>query len=282
MVIQKRLRLGFSLLIAGISIFFFLLFYAIPQSAGAQHFALAYYSDFGDKPSTIVKNMLFSPQKTISILFQKEQLQFIRQLLGPVGYLALLSPFYLLFVSADIVIDLLSNNTQLHQIYYQYTATITPFIFIATIYGIKRLLKIVPQISRANLSAFLVVVILLTAHLYGPLPGAKEPNLDMFTKPLLHAKEIDAYLSRLPKKYSIASSNNLGSHLSQRQQIYTIPLGIDKADIIALLQDTTTSGSDVVQTQLISRLKSDTNYLTFYDLNGFIVFKKIQQSDMIK
>ncbi len=202
---------------------------------------------------------------------------FFRQLFAPVGYLALLSPLYLLFASGDLIIDFLSSNPQLHQIYYQYTATITPFIFIATIFGIKRLLRLFPQIPRVAIALYLIIFTLITAYLYGPLPGAKEPNLAMYVKPLPQAKMIDNYLRMLPESYSISASNNLGSHLSHREKIYTIPIGVDKADIVALLTDPTTQGADSTSQKLAQRLRNDPNYLTFYNFDGFFVFKKIQK-----
>lgn len=275
-VFQKRFILGPLLAIGGVIMFVYLLFYAIPQAAGSQHFALSYYSDFGDKPGVIIKNMLFSPQKTLPILFLPDRMKFFREIFGPLGYISFFSPLYLIFAGGDFMIDFLSNNSQLHQIYYQYTATLTPFIFISAMYGIKRLTRIPLRIRRVTIGVYLFIAMLLTAYLYGPLPGAKDPNIDMFVKPLPNASQIDAYLSRLPASYSIAASNNLGSHLSHRQKIYTVPVGIDKADVVALLTDPTTQGSDQAQEALINKLKDDPHYLVFYDFDGFIVFKKIQ------
>ena len=52
------------------------------------------------------------------------------------GFLPLISPFILLYVASDLMINLLSSNPQLHQIYYQYRSAITPFLFIASVYSV--------------------------------------------------------------------------------------------------------------------------------------------------
>ena len=277
-LVAKNFKRGAALFLFGVGMFFFLVSYAIPHSAGgSQHFALSYYSDFGDSPAVIAKNIILSPHITLPLLFEKSRTYYFQQLLGPVGFLSLLSPFYLLFAAVDVAIGVLSSNPQLRQIYYQYTTPITPFIFIAAIYGIKRLRDFFPGLPRLAIGIYLVVMGVMTAYLYGPLPGSREPNLAMITKPQKHAELIDAYMARLPDTYTITASNNLGSHLSHRPSIYTLPIGADTADIVAILHDPTTAGSDDYQTQLISKLKSDSGYLIFYELDDFIVFKKIQE-----
>lgn len=281
-IFQKRRAFGVSLTVIGLGLFSFLIFHAIPKSFGSQHFALAYYSDFGDSPGDVLKNMILKPHQTLPILFEKDRLHYYQQIAGPVGFLAVFSPLYLLFAAGDIGINLLSSNPQLHQIYYQYTATITPFLFIAVIFGIKKLLQFFPDLPRWTVAVYLLAASLLSIYHFGPLPGAKEPNLDMFTRPVPHAAQIEEYLRGLPKSYSVSAGNNLGSHLSHREKIYTIPQGVEEADIVALMPDTSTSQSSLAQKEIISRLRVDPEYIIFYEIGDFIVFKKIQKLDTIE
>ena len=202
-------------------------------------------------------------------------MHYLVQILFPLGFLSLLAPLFAAFAVPELFISLLSNNPNLYQIYYQYTATITPFVFISAIYGTSRLLKWIPAINKRILIVFLLFVCFYTAYLYGPLPGAVEANTDMFTKTVGNSSEIDRFLDSIPRRYSVSASNNLGSHLSQRQNYYTIPLGIDKADVVAfLLNDPNALPPISVQKSLINKLRKDPYYLIWYEKGDFIVFLK--------
>lgn len=270
---QKKRILGTLVTAVGLGLFILLIWYAIPHSLGTHHFALTYYSDFGEKPLMIIKTVFFSPQKTIMTIFHADRLDYLNQLFIPLGYLSFLNPLYLLFTIPDLLIDLLSNNTQLHQIYYQYTSNISPFLFISAIVGSGFLIRLFPKKNITfYLTIYLLVVSVFEAYQYGPLPGAKDPNIDMIIKPVVNRDYINYYLSHIPKRYSVASTNNVGSHLSQRQVIYTLPQGIDKADVIVFLL--TDQSSLNPETALAEKLMKDPTYVNAIKQDAFIVFVK--------
>jgi uncharacterized membrane protein/alpha-beta hydrolase superfamily lysophospholipase len=286
-VFENKLRLNFSRkqlleIIFGSVIFlsaaitcYLLIWFFIPHVKGGEHFALAYYSDFGDTASNISRNILFSPIKTLSIMLQPQKLQYLLQLLLPFGLTSLLAPFYLIFAVPDLAINLLSSNAQLHEIYYQYTAALTPFLTISSIYAIFYITKRFPKINTRLIILYLLIAGLLATFLYGPLPGSKHQNIDMFTKPLANRQIIDNFLANIPARYSIAATNNLGSHLSRRRNIYTIPIGIDKADVILfLLNDKFAQPSLASQIKMANQLKTSKDYLEVYRHGDFVVFEK--------
>ncbi len=243
----------------------------MPQALGSQHFALSYYSEFGDSPLKIIKNVIFSPQKTLSIILEPERLNYIKQLLLPVGFLSILSPLFLIFTIPDLLINLLSNNSQLHQIYYQYTAPINPFIFITAIMAVGFLKKI-SKLPDVILIIYLLVISIISAYLYGPLPGARESNLDMYTRQLNDRDLIKKYLSAIPRRLSVTATNNIGSHLSERQRIYTVPTAIGKADIIVFLL--TDPRTIVTDKQMVNSLKQNNGYYIILEKENFVVFRK--------
>lgn len=267
----KKRILGSTVFLISVSIFAGLIWYAIPQALGSQHFALSYYSEFGDSPMQIIKTVIFSPQKTIGTILAPERLNYINQLFLPVGFLSLLAPIFLIFAIPDLLINLLSNNPQLHQIYYQYTAPINPFVFITAIMGVA-ILKKATKLPSIFFTIYLLVISMVGAHFFGPLPGAGESNLDMYTRQLNERVFIDKYLSSIPKRLSVAATNNVGSHLSQRQQIYTVPNGIGKADVIVfLLTDPKALNSEK---QMVEKLKQNKMYYITREKENFIVFRK--------
>ena len=270
-----ELLIGLSVFTVSLGIFYYLIWYLIPATRGGNHFALSYYSDFGFSPTSIIKNILFSPLKTMQIIFSKNQLYYLFQLFLPVGFLSFASPLALIFALPDLAINLLSNNSQLHEIYFQYTATITPFIFISAIYGVKRLIKLFPKLNLSTYCYFLILTTLLSMTLFGPLPGTKKPSVEMFNTVSQEEKIIDGFLSAVPSRYSIAATNNIGSHLSRRQRIYTVPIGIDKADIVMfLLNDQYAQPSLKAQIEMANKMRNNKNYIQIFKLGDFIVFEK--------
>lgn len=268
---------GGGIFLISIVVFYSLISYIIPAVRGGTHFALSYYSDFGSSISDIIKNIVFSPLKTFSIAFNSENLSYLSQIFLPLGFLPLLSPLILVFAVPDLTINLLSNNAQLHQIYYQYTSTITPFLFIASIFSVVLLKKYFPKLGTGFFIVYLITATLLSAYFFGPLPGSKRPNIDMFSKQLTNRKVIEEFIDKIPERYSIAATNNLGSHLSRRQLIYTIPVGIDKADIILfLLNDATAQPSLEAQKEMAKKMEKDKNYILVFKNGDFVVFQKKQ------
>ncbi len=266
--------LGLALCVGSMILFYYLVWYAIPHARGGNHFVLSYYSDFGDSPNTIIKNILFSPAKTLATVIQIDRINYIFELLFPLGFLSLLAPSYLFFILPDTVMKLLSSNVQLHQIYFQYTAPASAFLFIATIYGVRKIIRIFPNL-RILLLYYLISMGLLASYFLGPLPIARNPNLAMFTSPQKDKDTINNFLSGIRKRYSVAATNNLGSHLSRRQRIYTIPLGLEKADVIVfLLNDPFAQPSLAAQRKMVKDLKKNKKYTLLIEKGDFVAFQK--------
>jgi uncharacterized membrane protein len=273
--IEKRKILGSSLFVIGSAIFYIIFFKAIPYVRGGQHFAVGFYSDFGNSPSSILKTMILSPQKTLGTVLQKSKLIYLYELFFPLGFLSLLAPLFLLFMLPDMAVNLLSSNTAFHEIYYQYTAVITSFLFIAALYGFVRVQKRFPTIKVQVLLIVLLITGLFSAYTYGPLPISKKPSVDMFWLQQPNKDVINDFLNSIPRRYSIAATNNVGSHLSHRQLIYTIPTGIDKADILVfLLNDKYAQPSLPAQIQMTENLRKDPRYAEAIHIGDFVVFEK--------
>lgn len=272
-VLTKKFFFGLIWTIVGILITYLLISKFIPAARGGNHFALSYYSDFGSSVLDVIKNILLNPLQIIHIIFDKSRFNFLVELFSPLGFLSLLSPVFIAFAAPDFAISLLSNNPNLHEIYYQYTAPMTPFIFIAAIYSIKLLNKKIKFLKLEYFVFYLIFMTLYAAYSIGPLPFSKYANLDMFAKQLKNRNEIHKFLTEIPKKYSIASTNNVGSHLSRRQNIYTIPLGIDKADIIIFLNSKQYYPSaDIVGIE--NNLEQSPEFSTLYKTDGFVAFAR--------
>lgn len=272
---RKKYILGISFTALGFALFYYLVKFAIPAAHGGSHFALSYYSDFGSSPLTIAKNILLSPVKTVSTIFGKGQLIYLLGLSAPLGFLSLLGFPILILVSPDLAVSLLSQNKQLHTIYYHYGAIPTPFFFIAALYGFAFLAKRYAKLMQRIGIYIILVSAIVCAYFLGPLPGAFHPSIAMYTDQLPYATLVDNFLLSIPKKYSVAATNNIGSHLSHRREIFTIPIGLKDADIVVfLLNDAFAQPSLIAQKAMALQLDADPLYTKLISYQDFVVYKK--------
>ena len=233
---EKKWIIGTLLTIIPTIIFFYLVSKAIPDARGNAHFALSYYSYLGGTTQGIVQNLIFKPQIALGHLFSLSTLDYLHHLLIPTGYLALLSPLYLLFTLPELAIYLLSANPGLRSYQYHYGAIILPFIYISSIYGVKRFFaKFGTQNSEKIVFYYIIFSSLVSLYFYSPLPGMR--NADYAAYVTTNSKTIDAYLSIIPKDASVSASNNIGAHLSHRSDIFVVPFAIDTADYVVLYRE---------------------------------------------
>ena len=272
LLINKQRTLGLSIFAFSLLTFYFLFWHAIPNALGSQHFATQFFENFGESPAEIIKNIFLHPIQTIQTLLLPDRLAYIKQLFMPLGYLSIIGIPFLIFAAPDLVINLLSASPQMHQIYYQYSATITPFIFISAIFGVSFIRKRFPEVSFQTISAIILILSILSAYTYGPLPFAKKPTDDMFKKPLENKVTVDKFINSLDPNEKISATNNLGSHLSHRKYIYTIPVGMDEADrVLFLVKD----GSSQKEKETLSKLIKNPNYTLIFKDGDFYVFKNL-------
>lgn len=253
----------------------------IPDARGGQHFAAEYFQDFGDTPGAIIQNLIFEPAKTASVLFTRPNFDYLFKLLLPAGFTSLAAPIFLIFALPDLLINLISKNENLKSLTFHYAAAIVPFIYISAIYGVKKLIS-VKLLTLKSATVFLLVSSLVSAYFYGTLPGAARPSLEIYTGKPKTARLIQDFLKTIPAELSVAASNNLGSHLSQREKIYTLSAGINEADVVVfLLNDEYAAPSLSEQRRLATELKYDNRYIELYTIDGFIAYSKIDAAKFI-
>jgi uncharacterized membrane protein len=268
---KKERAIGLTTAIISGIIFYILIWIAIPNALGDQHFALEYYSDFGDSPDAIIKNILLNPVQTIQTLLLKDRVDYFRQLFFPLGYVSLLSPFYLVFAGPDMLINFLSKNPTLHQIYYQYSATVTPFIFISTISAIAFIRKRLPEIPLHFFTVFILITSLISARTYGPLPISEKANLAMFKEPLEIRSSVDKYIAEIPTEDSVSASNNIASHLSHRRNIYVVPQGINNSDWVIFHRP---EKGNIEEKRSFEDIKENEDFKLIFTEQNFYVFKR--------
>lgn len=296
---SSRLRSNnklFSTMIIVFSLIWFILslFFIIPYFRGSDHFAVARYSDFGDSPMRIITGILTNPIFLFKYIFRESTLSYFNNLLGPVGFLSLLSPIHLLIALPEFVINLLSKNPNMRNMIYHYTAVITPFVFISAIYGVKKIINYFSskveknrklssrQARTVNLKRLYLTFIILFfsfsfAFFKGPLPFAKSRNIHPFKYPQKETTDTAFWAKTLQnEQLKISTTGQLSPFFTSRRYFYTFSDRYVLADYIVLrLNEIYNYPEKNELIPVYEKLKKDNKYELIYQKENFEVYKKI-------
>ena len=110
---------------------------------GIQHNTFWYrYQALGSSPSAAIVNVLFHPWVLITTFVSFDRIYYLFNIFRGTGFLALLAPEWLLPTLTNFAINLLGNDKLLYTGIYQYNAPIIPFVMMASIVGLQRLVKL--------------------------------------------------------------------------------------------------------------------------------------------
>ncbi|MCP8309081.1 MAG: DUF2079 domain-containing protein [archaeon] len=148
---------------------------------------------------------------------------YLLMIFAPVLFLPLLEPIYLLPISPWLIIALFSNYPAYYVVFTYYPAFIVPFIFLATIYGFRKITKS-KNVKIANLKRLVSPAMLMTTmlFLFISVPSI-EPMSRLSRVDFQHVTKLHEILGLLPNNASILAQDNIFPHVSGRFEAYTIP-----------------------------------------------------------
>ncbi len=186
-----------------------------------------------------LKNFFRSPIRTILTVAQHllspVNIQYLLKLVLPILGLCFLSLDVLMIAAPTLLLNLMSQWPQMHQIEYHYTATITPFVFLAAINGLARLRsqlhRIIPRTAHRMpivLSAMIALAAILSTTQFSILRFHKSWQVTN------NHRKLSQRLYALPSELSVSATARVGAHLTNRCDLYHFPERFSEADIIVL------------------------------------------------
>ena len=255
--------------------------YLIPYFRGATHFALKYYKEFGNTPITIVIGMFEKPIVILKSIFNPESFNYLLFVIGPIGFFAVLSPSIIIALP-EFGINLLSKNGNMQNIFFHYTSVITPFIFIASIFGakkfgewLKRRVEFSPLIM---ISAIISLFTVYFAYVNGPLPFTRAQEIHPFKYPQKEIKDVELWADTLQsEKIKVASTGQLAPFFTSRRYFYNFSGNYFLADYVVLrITEITEYPEKKELVPIYKKLQNDPGFDLIYKSKNFEVYKKLK------
>lgn len=278
--------------VIAVSIFcFFLAFYVIetinPLKTGAP---AGVWKFWGSSIFQVAGNIVRNPAEALIIIATPiDKPYFLIFLLGSTFFLPLFAPLELLLPMPWLLVAFLSDYQPYYQPYFQYSALVLGQLFIAAVFGFKRLFHSMDgngsksAVRKKVLVAMLVFnVLLFLAMSPAGIPAFTNRDVKPYSFNLPsdpnHIASLYKILGFIPSNASVAAIFNIFPHVSQRLNAYIIkwPLDYEVEYIIVDVKSPTYTWSVYGPTpaQIIPDLMNSSKYGILAAADGVILFKE--------
>ena len=213
----------------------------VPAFSGGESVFYGAYADVGGSPIGIVRTAFTDPLTIVSALAGWSDLLYVFLLAAPLGGLFVLAPGLAAVALPQLTANLLAGFDATTDPRAHYVAAVIPFLLAAVAVGLGRL----TPTGRLRGAILVLTLSLVSSVMVGPWPGAfagtptfyRTDSSDEFLGVVRDA------LSRIPEDAPVASTNRIGSHLTDRRYAYSVPV-IGRAEwIIVDMSDTWLPGA---------------------------------------
>jgi uncharacterized membrane protein len=285
-LVQRRRRWGIAIIVVSTLWFALVNFLIIPATSPfGENIQLNRYQHLGNNMGQVIGSLLLHPLAGLEYMFSGDRLRYWLRTTMPVAFTAFLDPLTLLMAAPIMAINTLSSyppNYQLDR--FHYSASVVPFVTVASINGLARLIKFAEPkfqyVSPSFLRKALLVMVLLGTLAYqvqfGHTPVGRYFEWPTVTE---HHHKAEAMLAQIPPRAAVAAQNNLVPRLSQRQWIFILPKlsHRDKqADYIALDMRGSLNPYHFIEEYCaqISKFLASPDYGLIFADDGLLLFKR--------
>jgi uncharacterized membrane protein len=185
------------------------------------------WDNWGTSIRDVILNVVKNPVRAVEVMVNPiDKVYYFAFIFVPVVFLPFLAPAELLLVLPWGLAASLSEYSPYYQPYFQYFGFIAAQIYIAAVFGAKRLSNIEFGLRENHLEwekklmVLILIVSLISCVAVSPI------GLPLLTsRPVeinAHTQALEDVLSLVPSNASIATQNDIESHLAQRENIFIL------------------------------------------------------------
>jgi uncharacterized membrane protein len=207
--------------LAGTLWFYIMVFKVIPYFNKDTINFMSIYSHMGNSMPEILRFIMLRPAETMKIMFAWPKILYLIKIFLPVSFLPIFD-FKILIAMPIFIQHFLSARQTEYNINYHYTAELIPFIFISTIYGLKRVLAVM-YFKSSQLKNFFILFI-LSISLISSFSFGSQLKLPTYSKDFkkdLWDHEKENFIKMVPDKAGVVSTFEFLPMLSKRERLYS-------------------------------------------------------------
>lgn len=306
---NKRWKSAVALILIGITHFILVLMVIMPAlSPTGEHVMLnkgvgqkGRYTWLGSSPEEVLQAIFTRPFYVLkTVIFEMGGGVYLALILLTFLGLPLAAPEFLLPGLADLACNMLSEVSMPRSPFAYHTASLVPVLIAAAIYGTKRISRWNKKYSAKELTNLVFMASFISCYILAPLPLPGAANHWRPTH-FLNLPDPSVLTIRflIDEEASISAQSNIGSHFSQRREIYRYPNKVGEVDAIILRMESPTTNINNLPDHLkyrrryvlkmldshlqmdrteyiasIERLLSNKEYRVFYWNDPWLVMKR--------
>jgi len=215
-------------------------------SGGSTSHTITYYSHLGSTWGEVLSTVVLRPFNTLRVMFAPEKLEFFTVMLLPVGFLCLLDLPSLLVALPVFGLCLLSKRYASWMPWFHYHAPIVPFVFIATVYGVRNLGWLVRRVGKGHderaagrvtafAAAFVLLCALGTNVVYSKSPLSfrfYDPKSPSYYRDLYvvspRARKFPEVVRAVPRDAVVSASLFLATYFTHHAAVLPFPGGMQE------------------------------------------------------
>lgn len=238
------------------------------------------FKSLGEGPFDWVRFILTRPVTTLLLLFDHPiKTTTIEAMLSSWSYLPLLSPLALLTGLPSFLARFLSDSPGRWQLFWHYSANITPTLAFGTIMAVGWLVEVGQKrgLDKKKLTASFAVLLLLTVYFRNNLyqPPLWKLNDPSYLVPKEGLENVLEILQQVPKEGSVLSQSPLVPRLSHRREIYLLGLHEKQTDYVVLATNLDSYPLSTGQLQeRVNHYSQDQSYELLAQKGEVYLFKK--------
>lgn len=208
---QKKFRFGISWFLISAALFFADIHFIAPHFSGQPYFYLSgnYSAWKSEGLMTLLRH-----------LFQPSSFTYLKKIFLPVGLFSFLSPSTLILTVPPLIQNLSARNELTRSIFFQYTAYLTPFVFISAIYGFRNCVSFFSKVFPINRVKVVMGYWLIIWSIL--LSGVSEYHVirEYQRKDNPHFNYVRNYFKTIPSTVSVRTHEVFAPHLANRKELF--------------------------------------------------------------